>query len=61
MDTPTSVEKDPAYWRLRAEQARQAAERETDPTVNKTLLEIAEAYAKLVVLAEARFATTLPE
>ncbi len=60
MGTPTSVEKVPAYWRLRAEQARQAAEQETDPASNKTLLEIAEAYVKLAMLAEAKLAPTLP-
>jgi hypothetical protein len=50
--TPTSVEKLPAHWRQCADQARRAADQETDPTASETLLEIAEAYEKLAALAE---------
>jgi hypothetical protein len=58
---PTSVEKDPAHWRQRADQARQAADQETDPTARETLLEIAEAYEKLAAYAEAKLTPSLPE
>jgi len=61
MGTPTSVEKDPANWRQCAEQARQAADQETDPAANKTLQEIAQAYEKLAALAEAKLTPTLNE
>jgi len=61
MGTPTSVEIDPAYWRQCAEQARRTANQEIDPTANKTLLEIAEAYEKLAALAEAKLPRTHPK
>ena len=61
MGTPTSVEQDPAHWRRCADQARRAADQESDPTAKKTLLEIAEAYDKLALLADAKPAPTLPE
>jgi len=61
MGTPTSAEKNPAYWRQCAEQARQTADQETDPAANKTLQEIAESYEKLAALAEAKLTRTLPE
>lgn len=61
MWTPTSVEKDPAHWRQCADQARRAAEQDTDPTTTKTLLEIAEAYEKLASLAEAKLSPALPK
>ena len=54
MPTPTSVEKDSAYWRQRADQARRAGDQEIDPTARETLLEIAEAYEKLAALTEAK-------
>ena len=54
MYSPRSVEKEPAHWRQCADQARRAADLETDPTTTQTLLEIAEAYEKLAVLAEAK-------
>jgi hypothetical protein len=44
MGTPTSVEQDPAHWRRCADQARRAADQESDSTAKKTLLEIAEEY-----------------
>ena len=59
--TPTSVEKLPAHWRQCADQARRAADQETDPTASETLLEITEAYEKLAALAEAKFTRTLPK
>jgi len=48
------VEKDSAYWRQCAEQARRTADQGTDPTTRKTLLDIAEAYDKIAALAEAK-------
>jgi len=59
MGTPTAVEKDAAYWRQCAEEARRLSDQETDPTTTSTLLEIAEAYEKLAALAEAK-ATASP-
>jgi len=56
--TPTSVEKLPAHWRQCADQARRAADQETDRTTSKTLQEIAEAYEKLAALAEAKLTPT---
>ena len=61
MSTPTSLEKDPAHWRERADQARRAADQEIDPTARETLLEIAEAYEKLAAHAEAKLTQSLPE
>jgi hypothetical protein len=61
MGTPTSVEKHPAHWRECADQARRAADQETDPTASETLLEIAKAYEKLAALVEAKLTPTLPE
>jgi hypothetical protein len=52
---------DPAHWHQCADQARRAADQETDPTASETLLEIAEAYEKLAALAEAKLNPTLPE
>jgi hypothetical protein len=51
----------PAHWRQCADQARRAADQETDPTTTATLLEIAEACEKLAALAEAKPTLTLPE
>ena len=61
MGTPTSGEKHPTHWRQCADQARRAADQQTDPTTSATLLDIAEAYEKLAALAEARLTPTLPE
>jgi hypothetical protein len=61
MGTLTSVEKGPAHWHQCADQARRAADQETDPTASETLLEITEAYEKLAALAEAKLTPTLRE
>ena len=59
MGTPTSVDKDAAYWRQCADHARLIADQETDSATTKTLLEIAEAYEKLAALAEVALTPTL--
>lgn len=61
MDTPTSVENDPAHLRLCADRARQTANQETDPITTETLLAIAEAYEKLAALTETKLASARPE
>jgi hypothetical protein len=54
MNTRCPVEQDPAQWRQRAEDARQEAERTTDPITRETLIAIAVEYEKLAAFAEAR-------
>ena len=54
MTMPTTSEEAPAYWRRRAEEARQAAEQMVDPISKKTLLAIAAAYEELAAFADAK-------
>jgi hypothetical protein len=57
MKPPTTLEDEPANWRLCAEDARRAAEQTVDPIEKSTLMEIASAYEQLAVLAEAKLAS----
>jgi hypothetical protein len=50
----TRMRDDPAHWRQRAQDSRAEAEKLDDPDTKATLLEIAEAYERLAVLAEKR-------
>ena len=43
---------DPAYWRARAEEARQYAETFTDDGARQSMLGVAETYERLAKLAE---------
>jgi hypothetical protein len=43
---------DHAHWRQRAQEARAEADKMDDPASKQTLLEIAEAFERLAVLAE---------
>jgi hypothetical protein len=45
---------DPAHWRQRAQESRAEADKLNDPYAKRTMLEIAEAFARLAVLAEER-------
>ena len=45
---------DPAHWRQRAQEARTEADKMADPDAKRTLLEIAEAFERLAVLAVKR-------
>lgn len=44
----------PAHWRKRAEETRRLANRLVDPTAKQTVMEIAQSYEQLAVMAEAR-------
>ena len=44
----------PAHWRKRAEDTRRLANGLTDATAKQTLMEVAQSYEQLAVLAEAR-------
>ena len=57
MTTSASGEADPANWRQRAQQARRDAEDMLDSVSKKTLIEIADAYEQLAILAEAKLAS----
>ena len=48
---------DPAYWRERAQEARRIAEKLADAFSRQTMLEIAQSYDNLAVIAEARAAS----
>jgi hypothetical protein len=43
---------DPEHWRRRAKEARRVAEQLDDPTAKQTMLEIAQSYERLAVLAQ---------
>jgi hypothetical protein len=47
---------DPEHWRQRAQESRAIADQLDDPAAKQTMLEIAEAYEQLAVLAERRVA-----
>jgi hypothetical protein len=48
---------DPTHWRQQAQEARAMAVELDDPESKKTMLEIAEAYERLAVLAERKLAS----
>jgi hypothetical protein len=56
MNRPTPHEADPASWRQRAEEARREADLAPDPIDRDTLISIANAYEKLIAIAEAKHA-----
>ena len=45
------------HWRQRAQETRADAERQTDPEIRKTMLEIAELYNQLAALAQKRMSS----
>jgi hypothetical protein len=45
---------DPVHWGQRAQEARNTADQIVDPIARQTMLEIAEAYARLAAVAERR-------
>jgi len=45
---------DPAHWRQRAQESRTEADKLKDPDAKRTMLEIADAFDRLAVLAEKR-------
>jgi hypothetical protein len=47
-----SMKADPKHWRQRAQEVRAIAEDLDDQEAKKTMLEIAEAYEQMVVLAK---------
>ena len=53
MKAPSAIN-DPAYWRQRADDAREMADRLTDPAVRQALHEVAASYEQLAKLAEDR-------
>jgi len=57
MHTPTPPEDDPAQLRQWAVDAREEADRASDPITRETLISIAIEYDKLAVLAEAKLAS----
>jgi hypothetical protein len=44
----------PAHWQKRAEDTRRLANQATDPVAKQTLLQIAQSYEQLAVMAETR-------
>ena len=52
MRTPPMID-DPGHWRQCAEEASRTADQLDDPADKKILLDIAEAYEQLAILAEA--------
>lgn len=56
MKSPT-LKDDAGHWRQRAQESRSIADQLDDPVAKKTMLEIAEAYEQLAVLAERRSQT----
>jgi len=46
------------HWRQRAQETRADAERQTDPEIKKTILEIAALYDQLAALAQQRMSST---
>jgi hypothetical protein len=44
----------PAHWRKRAEETRRLANKLADPTAKQTVMQIAESYEQLAIMAEAR-------
>ena len=57
MNRPTPHEAGPGSWRQRAEDARREADLAADPIDRDTLIGIANAYEKLIAIAEATFAS----
>jgi hypothetical protein len=53
MPRPSMID-DPEHWRRRAQESRDNANRHDDPDVKKTLLDIAESYEQLAMIAEQR-------
>jgi hypothetical protein len=45
------------HWRHRAQETRADAERQTDPEIKKTILEIAVLYDQLAALAQQRMSS----
>jgi len=56
MNRPTPHEADPTSWRQRAEDARREADLATDRIDRDTLIGIANAYEKLIAIAEVKLA-----
>ena len=52
---------DPAYWRVRAKEARRMAEQLADAFAKETVLDIARSYDNLAVLTETRPASETSE
>ena len=44
----------PAHWRKRAEETRRLANKLADATAKRTVMEIAESYEQLAIMAETR-------
>jgi hypothetical protein len=53
----SSMNDDPKHWRQLAQEARASADQLDDPIAKKTMLEIAEGYEQMAVLAEKRMAS----
>jgi hypothetical protein len=50
-----SLMDDPAHWHRRAAEARRLADQlKDDPVAHETMLDVAESYERLAVLAEAK-------
>ncbi|MFZ1103411.1 MAG: hypothetical protein WAN86_11310 [Hyphomicrobiaceae bacterium] len=52
---------DPKHWRQLAQEARASADQLDDPDAKKTMLEIAQGYEQLAVLAEKKIASKASE
>jgi hypothetical protein len=57
---PKHLLNDPAHWRRLAEETRRVAEQLDDPLAKRTLLEVAEHYEQIAVIAEAGAVTDRP-
>jgi hypothetical protein len=56
MAHPSMKKDDPMHWRQLAHDARAAADQLPDPETKKTLLEIADGYEQLALIAEKKMA-----
>jgi hypothetical protein len=52
-----SLKDDPKYWRRLAEEARAAADKLGDPEARRLMIEIAQGYEELAVIAERKQAS----
>jgi hypothetical protein len=59
MSTP-SLLNDPAHWRKRAEETRSIADKIDDPTAKQTMLQVAEHYERIAVIAQTRLVAGKP-
>ena len=48
----------PAHWRKRAEETRRLAHHLADPVAKQTVMEIAQSYEELAIIAETRALST---